>query len=64
MEILKSKKESKSVYEITAYEREIDQFYFYKLHKFEVNRWALTDEDGECLQTFPTKKSAIDWIYA
>ena len=64
MEIKKSKKISRGAYEITAYQADIDQFYFYKLHKFEVNRWALTDENGECLQTFSTKKSAIDWIYA
>jgi len=64
MEIIKSKKISRSVYEITAYRSDIDQFYFYGLHRYEINGWALSDEDGDCIQTFRTKKSAMDWILA
>ncbi|MGB1893892.1 MAG: hypothetical protein ACPHSD_19635 [Candidatus Latescibacterota bacterium] len=66
MEIIKIKKQAdlKSAYEITAYRADIDQFYFYNLHRYEVNGWALSDEDGDCLQTFKTKKNAIDWILA
>ena len=64
MQIIKSKKISRSVYEITAYRSDIDQFYFYGLHRYEINGWALSDEDGDCLQTFRTKRAAMDWILA
>ena len=64
MEILKSKKELKSAYEITAYRADIDEIFFFTLHRYEVNSWALLDEDGEVLQTFRTKRAAMDWFTA
>ena len=64
MEILKSKKQSKSVYEITAYRRDIDEFFFFTLHRYKINGWALLDEDGDVLQTFRTKQAAMEWLNA
>ena len=65
MQIIKSKKTPTGRgYEITAYRADIDQFYFFTLHRYEINRWALLDEIGDCLQTFRTKRAAMDWILA